>query len=153
MNNIINQLLMKYQLERKKELMQKAEWISSLVSGADGEKAADAGTDNSVQLAETRLYIGLNDGETKKQEHDTEHYLSGVKEICFKYKVPFSIGTEKGGYYHEDGEYVEEETLVLTLIEAEKDTVEKIANDIRVLFNQESVLIVEDIVKGRYITG
>ena len=30
---------------------------------------------------------------------------------------------------------------------------EKIANDIRVLFNQESVLIVEDIVKGRYITG
>ena len=40
MNNIINQLLMKYQLERKKELLQKAEWISNLVSG---EKAADGG--------------------------------------------------------------------------------------------------------------
>ena len=147
MNDNINLLLTKYQLDKKNELLQTAEQIPNPDSNAY------AGIDYNIQLAETRLYIGLNDWKTKKQEHDTEYYMKGVKEICFKYKVPFSIGTEKGGYYHEDMEYVEEETLVLTLIETEKDTVEKIANDIRILFNQESVLIIEDVVKGRYITG
>lgn len=108
--------------------------------------------DLNVHMVETRLYVGLNDSQTKKQMFETEQYRDQLKELCFKYHLPFSIDTEEGGYFHEDGEYVEENTLVLTLIDAEKDTIEKIAKDLCVLFNQESVLVTEDEVKGYYVT-
>ena len=48
-------------------------------------------------------------------------------------------------------EYVEEKTLVLTLIDVERGAVQKIAKDLCGLFNQESVLVTEDNVKGCYI--
>ncbi len=107
--------------------------------------------DESLRMVETRIYVGLNDAETKKQMFETEQYMEQLKKLCFTYHVPFSVGTEEGGFFHEDGEYVEERTLVLTLIDAEKETIRKIANDLRTLFHQESVLITEDDVKGCYI--
>lgn len=94
------------------------------------------------------LYIGLNDAETKKQMFETEQYVEQLKKLCFTYHVPFSVAFEEGGYFHETGEYVEEKTLVLTLIDAEADMIRKIAKDLCGLFNQESVLVTEDQVKG-----
>jgi hypothetical protein len=38
--------------------------------------------------------------------------------------------------------------LVLTLLDVEKDIIHKIAKDLCSLFNQESILVIEDIVKG-----
>ena len=104
-----------------------------------------------IQMVETRLYIGLNDAETKKQMYDTDQYVEKLKKLCFTYHVPFSVSFEEGGYFHENGEYVEEKTLVLTLIDADRDIVQKIAKDLCGLFNQESILVTEDIVKGCYI--
>ena len=107
--------------------------------------------DGKIQMVETRLYVGLNDAETKEQIFETEQYLQQLKNLCFTYHVPFSVGIEEGGYFHDNGDYVEEKTLVLTLIDAEKDTIQKIAEDLRVLFHQESVLLTEDVVRGCYI--
>ena len=77
--------------------------------------------------------------------------MEQLKKLCFTYHVPFSVAIEEGGYFHENGEYVEEETLVLTLIDSEKDIIRKIAEDLRGLFNQESILVTEDHVRGCYI--
>ena len=107
--------------------------------------------DGKLQMVETRLYIGLNNAETKKQIFETEQYAEQLKKLCFTYHVPFSVAFEEGGYYHENGEYVEEKTLVLTLIDVERDTIQKIAKDLCGMFNQESVLVTEDNVKGCYI--
>ena len=111
----------------------------------------DASRDEKIQMVETRLYIGLNDAETKKQMFATEQYVNQLKKLCFTYHVPFSVAFEEGGYFHENGEYVEEKTLVLTLIDAELEIIQKIAKDLCRLFNQESVLVTEDHVKGCYI--
>ena len=108
-------------------------------------------SDGKIQMVETRLYVGLNDAETKEQIFETEQYLQQLKNLCFTYHVPFSVGIEEGGYFHNNGDYVEEKTLVLTLIDAEKDTIQKIAEDLCVLFHQESVLLTEDVVRGCYI--
>ena len=116
------------------------------------QMAGESETDGKIRMAETRLYVGLNDAETKKQLFETEQYIEQLKKICFTYHVPFSVGLEEGGYFHENGEYVEEKTLVLTLIDAEKDTIRNIAKDLRTLFHQESILITEDEVKGCYIS-
>ena len=77
--------------------------------------------------------------------------MEQLKKLCFTYHVPFSVAIEEGGYFHENGEYVEEETLVLTLIDSEKDIIRKIAEDLRGLFNQEPILVTEDHVRGCYI--
>lgn len=113
------------------------------------EKAAKS---DIVQMTETRIYIGLNDGETGEQLYETEKYLEQMKEICRKYQVPFSVDVEEGGYYHEDGMYTEETSLVLLLIEADPDVVKGIAKELCVLFHQESVLVTENQLGGYFIT-
>ena len=105
-----------------------------------------------VQMTETRIYIGLNDGETGEQLYETGKYLEQMKEICRKYQVPFSVDVEEGGYYHENGMYTEETSLVLLLIEADPDVVKGIAKELCVLFHQESVLITENQLDGYFIT-
>ncbi len=135
-----NYMLLRHQALRRQQ------FIHSLMRPEDA-----SGSDEKIRMTETRLYVGLNDAQTKKQTFETETYLAKLKELCFTYHVPFSVGIEEGGYFHESGEYVEEKTLVLTLIDAEKDTIRNIAKDLRALFHQESVLITEDDVKGCYI--
>ncbi len=137
-----NYLLLKQQLLHQQQLAR-----SKL-----HQMAGSSATDGKIKMVETRLYVGLNDAETKRQLFETEQYIEQLKQICFTYHVPFSVGIEEGGYFHENGEYVEEKTLVLTLIDAEKATIQNIAKDLRTLFNQESVLVTDDEVKGCYIT-
>lgn len=102
-------------------------------------------------MTETKIYVGLNDSETKKQEHDTARYVSILKKVCRSYKVPFSVSLAQGGYMHENGEYTEEVTLIISLIDAEKQTINEIARDLCFFFHQESVLITEDRVRSYLI--
>lgn len=104
-----------------------------------------------IQMTETRIYVGLNDAETREQKYETETYVDILKDVCRSHHIAFSLDIEEGGYYHEDGEYTEETSLVLILVEADPDTVQAIAKDLCARFHQESVLITEDRVSGRFI--
>lgn len=114
---------------------------------------ADADEDGRVQMTETRIYVGLNDSETKKQKFETGKYLGLLKNVCRSYHVAFSLDVEEGGYFHDDGEYTEETSLVLILIDADRDVVREIAKDLCTFFHQESVLVTEDRIEGRFIRG
>ena len=102
-------------------------------------------------MTETKIYVGLNDSKTRKQEHETASYVSVLKNVCKNYHVPFSVSLSQGGYMHEDGEYTEELTLVISLIDVERDRINEIARDLCVFFHQESVLITDDRVRAYYI--
>ena len=129
LNHIINNM----QEQRKKAL-----------SGAEHERL-----DNEViRMTETRIYIGLNDAETKKQKYETEKYLGVLKKVCQSYHVAFSVDIEAGGYFHEDGTYTEETSFVLLLIAVERGIVQRIAKDLCVFFNQEAVLVTENHIEG-----
>ena len=104
-----------------------------------------------IQMTETRIYVGLNDAETREQIFETEAYVEILKDVCRSHHIAFSLDIEEGGYYHEDGEYTEETSLILILVEADPDTVQAIAKDLCARFHQESVLITEDRVSGRFI--
>ena len=125
--------------------------ISRSIAWARNEKSGKSGEDGGVQMTETRIYIGLNDADTGEQLFETEKYLEQLKEVCRRYRVPFSVDVEQGGYYHEDGKYTEETSLILVLIDAEKDIVQGIAKDICTLFHQESVLVTENEIDGYFI--
>jgi hypothetical protein len=93
------------------------------------------------QIKQATIYIGLNDSETGKQIHDTEKYISILKNVCRSYHVPFSMNQLQGGYFHEDGRYVEKNTLTLMMLDVPDETVHEIAKDLCAFFHQESVMI------------
>ena len=92
-------------------------------------------------MNKTDIYIGLNDLETKQQRFDTSKYISILKHVCVSYNVPFCFNLMEGGYIHENGDYMQENTLLLSLIGVERDVINEIAKDLCVFFRQESVLI------------
>ncbi|MBR5731212.1 MAG: DUF3574 domain-containing protein [Firmicutes bacterium] len=102
-------------------------------------------------MTETKIYIGLNDQESLRQTHDTETYISILKNVYRNYHVGFSFSEDQGGYFFEDGRYTQETTLVLSLLDADKAVVNEIAKDLCVFFRQESVLITENKVRTYYI--
>ena len=102
-------------------------------------------------MTETKIYVGLNDSETHEQKYDTSRYVNILKGVCRSYHVPFSFNVAEGGYLHENGEYTQEVSLVISMIDVEKETVDEIARDLCVFFHQESVLITEDRVRAYYI--
>ena len=103
-------------------------------------------------MIETKIYVGLNDSVTKTQIFETEKYISILRNVCFAYHTPFSFDVEEGGYIHENGEYTRETSLILSLIDVNKKTVNEIAKDLCVFFHQESVMITEDRIRTYFIS-
>ena len=104
-------------------------------------------------MKEMKIYVGLNDAETMKQEYETAKYIRVLEQVCKNYHVAFSFNLAKGGYFHEDGRYTQETSLVLSLIDPDENAVNEIARDLCVFFHQESVLITEDEVRAYYVEG
>ena len=102
-------------------------------------------------MTETKIYVGLNDSETMTQTFDTEKYVSLLKNVCRSYKVGFSFSETQGGYVHEDGRFTQETSLVISLIDADRQIVDEIAKDLCVFFHQESVLITENEVRSYFV--
>ena len=92
-------------------------------------------------MVEARIYVGLRDRESHEQMFDTEKYKSILKNVCKNYQAPFSLQVIEGGYYHDDGSWVDESTLLITLIDTPQKKVYEIARDVCTFFHQESVMI------------
>ncbi len=92
-------------------------------------------------MTQTTIYIGLNDSETGHQKFDTNKYLSILKMACRNFHLAFSVHIIEGGYFHENGNYTEETTLALMLMDTPEDVVMEIAKDLCAFFNQESVMV------------
>ena len=92
-------------------------------------------------MKQQTIYIGLNDAETHEQRFDTEKYVSLLKGVCRSYSVAFSVHRIDGGYFHDDGTYVEEKTLALSMIDVDEGIVREIAKDLCAFFRQESVMV------------
>lgn len=53
---------------------------------------------------------------------------------------------------HEDGEYTQENTIVISLIDVKKKLIHEIAKELCALFHQESVLITEGHIRSYYVS-
>ena len=91
---------------------------------------------------QSEIYVGLNNAKTHEQMFERDRYISVLKNVCKSYRTAFSFDVINGGYFHEDGTYVEETSLCLTLLETDEDTVREIARDLCVFFDQESVMVI-----------
>ena len=103
-------------------------------------------------MTEHKIYIGLNDKDSKEQIFATEKYSKILKTVCKSYRTAFSVSQIKGGYFHEDGTYVEENTLVVSMTGASDETAREIAKDLCAFFNQESVMVTKGEIEVSFIS-
>ena len=115
------------------------------------KKRGEISDNEAAALFETKVYIGLNDMETKEQKLETDRYISILKKICRQCEVPFSFNVVEGGYIHDDGEYTEEKSIVLTFIDTPDEKIDEVAKEACILFHQESVLVTIDSIQARSV--
>lgn len=102
-------------------------------------------------MQEIKIYVGLNDSKSMQQKFDDSIYISTLKNVCFNYHVAFSFTMLEGGYFHENGEYTQENSLMLTLIDVDEHIAREIARDLCAFFHQESVMMTCSEVKTVFI--
>lgn len=93
-------------------------------------------------MGTTKLYIGLNDKDTKKQEITAAQARKKIIDIVIKYFTGFSFEIIDGVYEHDDGTVVIENTVVITI--CTDDDLLGIGNMIEELkyeLNQECIMI------------
>ena len=104
-----------------------------------------------ANVKQTNIYIGLNDSQTHEQKFDTQKYVSLLKGVCFSYHLSFSMQYVDGGCFHEDGTFVNENSLMLTLLDVPDEIIEDVARDLCAFFNQESVMVTTTTADIRFI--
>ena len=92
-------------------------------------------------MLEARIYVGLRDKDSHEQRFETGKYKSILKEVCRNYGTAFSLQVIEGGYFYDDGTWVEENSLLITLIGVSRKTAYAIARNVCSSFHQESVMI------------
>lgn len=102
-------------------------------------------------MKEITISVGLNDAVTKQQVHPSKVYVDVMKTVCRSYHVAFTFVISEGGYFHENGDYTQEKTLVICLLDPQDGVVDAIARDLCAFFHQESVLITESKVRAYFI--
>ena len=89
------------------------------------------------------IIIGLKDKDTYEQMLPTEKFVDIVSTICENNNIGFSMHIMNGGYIHQNGDYILEKSLNISLCYINKKQVMKIAKELRKVFNQESVLVLK----------
>ena len=92
-------------------------------------------------MTKTTLYIGLCDKETKAQEITTVDAYKIATNIFAKTTGGATIYEGVGVYTHDNGEIVQEATLICVVYGSEMETILKAADQLKVVLNQESVVI------------
>ena len=90
-----------------------------------------------------KVYVGLNDQLTKKQEIETEKALIDVSEYLANHFEGATVYNGIGVYKHNDGTVVRENSLIIELVFVDDNMVNEMINHFRVIFNQESVMKVK----------
>lgn len=98
------------------------------------------------------ISIGLNDSYSKKEEVNTDE-LIGLLEYYFKkYKIDFSLCKINGGYFYDDiGTLVNENSIVITCITQSDDYLERFIAAIKMIMNQETILLEAKDIEVEYI--
>ena len=102
-------------------------------------------------MKETKIYVGMSSKSSLEQTIDDETYISILKRVCRYYHVPISITVSSGGYIMDNGEYVEEKSLIVSIIDVDDKIIGEVAKDLCVFFNQESVLITENEIRSYFV--
>jgi len=87
------------------------------------------------------LYLGLNDKDKKQQLISTLEAYKIANNILLSYTDGATVFEANGIYKHDSGDYTIEKTLRIELLFTDTNTVNKIVNDLKRAFNQETIAV------------
>lgn len=96
---------------------------------------------NDVQY---EIYIGCGDQQTKEEIVSTEELGEIVDEYFQKKKINYSMQHVGGGYLHENGKFVIENTLCIILVGKQNFDIVKFAKGLSMYMNQECLMITKN---------
>lgn len=97
--------------------------------------------DNKNKIIKYSLYLGLNDKDTKTQKIDTLEAYKILCNLLKSYNIEgFTVYNAHGFYVHNDGSFTVENTLKVELMFIDEKTVDNIIKQLKIIFNQESVI-------------
>lgn len=88
-----------------------------------------------------KIYVGLNDAESKKQEISTEDAMTLVSLYLANHFEGATVYSGIGVYKHEDGTIVRENSLIIELVYVSEFMVESLVSHCKTILNQESIMI------------
>ena len=97
------------------------------------------------------LYLGLNDKDKKIQVINTLECYKIATNIIMSYTSGATIFEANGIYRHNNGEFTIEKTLRIELLFIEKEQVMEIVNELKRVFNQESIAIQEQTISSELV--
>lgn len=90
------------------------------------------------------LFLGLNDKDSKVQEINTvDAYKLAMRAVIRAGYNGASITESTGFYTHDDGQTVIEKSLRIDILNAETRKTSALIEDLKAVFNQESILLEE----------
>ena len=95
-----------------------------------------------------RLYVGLNDKDTKTQEISTLDAYKMVENVITKKTDGYTISEAQGYYKHEDGTVTIENTLRIEMLFVDRELVKEFVNTLKLMLNQESIAVEETTIKS-----
>lgn len=87
------------------------------------------------------IYMGLFDKDSKRQEYDTITAYKMVQQRATQLFDGATISEAKGIYKHDNGEVVVEPTIRIELMFTDLETVKTFCDNLKGMFNQESVVL------------
>lgn len=90
-----------------------------------------------------RIFIGLNDAETHKQEISDNDAMEIVKSYCYDHFEGATVSHGYGLYKHENGTKVQESTIIVELFYLNDDDVQDFIKHVKYMLNQESIGLVK----------
>ena len=109
--------------------------------------------EESETSAQFVMYVGTNDKDTYAQIIPTEEAKEIIDRICFKYLGGYTIQDAVGSWVDETGTATHENTIVCYFDGTDEETVHRIADEIILELNQNTVLIETTSVRMEYYGG
>lgn len=97
------------------------------------------------------IYLGCNNKYDNSNENLSTFTTKIVETILSNYEMGFSITKQLGGYIHQDGTYILEDSIKISVIgDIESHIVDEFISDLKKFFEQETILVSIEQVKTEY---
>lgn len=93
---------------------------------------------------EHQIYIGCNDSQSHDEIITQEELRDMVTAFFRRRQIDFSMVNVKGGYRHEDGYFVTEDSLCINIIGRADLDIIKLTKSLGAIMNQENALVVRN---------
>ena len=88
------------------------------------------------------IYVGLGNQNKDKDIETIDSFKSKLAKHFKKYEVDFSIADQLGGYVREDGSYIVEDSLRITLVgDTKEEDLNEFIDFIKKEYNQETIMV------------